>query len=308
MQMRLRMRAPVGGRLIPRHQIRERPTPQRIEFFEHGLERTSEIVALFGAERGKIAYRLTRRYPHFVGIPRPGGDKSHRMRSQINQPVFFPDFEFDIMLQQSLAHLPVIRDLLTMHLLRHRRDEGIGVNLTVGMMQGHAYLHPAIFERQYIGDIFFGGERRGTLSPHFQQQFDMIQWQSAQFAGGVLGENHHFALTVSRQCRHYRFGRIVRRLRQRWETILENGDIVISRRQFGGIAGVARHGQRIIFGRRHERTALPIACVSNPFAAKRVPAKMRIGMQRFACRAGRNNIIGDGPTAVQPKRAPVRFG
>ena len=74
---------------------------------------------------------------------------------------------------------------------RDRRDERIGVDLPVRMVQGDADLDAAVLEREHVLHFRPCAELDVPVRPDLEQQLDVRKRQRPERGTRVLGEHHH---------------------------------------------------------------------------------------------------------------------
>src|SRR5882672_10853482 len=97
-EMESAMIAAVGRRLVQRHDVRERHSPQVVELRQKTFERLGEIAQLRPAERRNARVRSLRRDEHFVGVTREVRQENYRRLVFENDspPVFAFGLEDDL--------------------------------------------------------------------------------------------------------------------------------------------------------------------------------------------------------------------
>jgi hypothetical protein len=92
-----------------------------------------------------------------------------------------------------------------------------------------------------------------------------------------------------------------------WEAVIEHRHIVLPLRQFRGKRRIFRWGKGVVFGGRHKGPPLTMAGVGYPLPPQRVPAEVRVRLNRFITRAGSFDARCNGEPAVQGEFAAIRL-
>lgn len=123
---------------------------------------------------------MPRSDPDLIGITRTDRHESDGARPFIEeaQPVAKLTV-YKIRQENSPPFLPV-GFLLGLHHGGKRRDEGIGIDLPVRMVQRDADFDPAIFKGQDIVDIIATPEFAIAIAPDLEDESDVAQGQSSQ--------------------------------------------------------------------------------------------------------------------------------
>ena len=128
---------------------------------------------------------------------------------------------------------------------RHRRDEGIGIDLSVGVMQGHAHLLTTVLEDEYVLDATASGELPVALGPDLGQAVQPIGRQGCKGAIVLVGVDDNLAEAARRRPGNHR-----------GESVLEHGGLKAGRGNLGRMLG-SRRAERAVGALRQERSRLP---------------------------------------------------
>ena len=172
--------------------------------------------------------------------------------------------------EQAAALLLLVRPGVFHLQLQLLGQEGVAVNLAVGMGHGHAHHVPPVLEDEHVLNLRVGGQRLVPLHPQVHQLDDVRGGQLGQGDGVLGGVEDHLALAVAG-------GRLE-----------EIGGHVVGRRRVGGQGGkivvvfvdvvVLRHLARaraegaVILG--HLGPSLPVGGDHDPVVGQRMLAQL----------------------------------
>ena len=165
-----------------------------------------------------------------------------------------------------------------------RRHERVGVDLPCGWCS----VTPTSTPRFSNGNTYCTSARPEldvAVGPDLEQQLEVRERQHAERRPGVLREHDDLASAAPRSGVDDRVRRIVCQRRQRREHVLEDRHLPRPLGHLGRVLRITRRGQRVVFRWREERAVLPVRGVGHPLTPQRVPAEVRVRVERRRVRA-----------------------
>lgn len=160
------------------------------------------------------------------------------------------------------------------------RDERVGEDLAVRVVQAHPDVLAEVLEAVHLLDVGQRGELGGAVRPGLHHGLGLRERERGERGVVVGGEADHLAPAA--------------RVVQRRKPVLEHRDLVVGRGDLGGPAGLGR-AERAVVGGRQQRAVLPVAGDGHPLVGERVVPQL----------AGRREVgqvtgVGRGAVGVLP--------
>ena len=249
--------------------------------------------------------RTSRCNPHLVGIARADRHERHDVIAGVDEPLrSVGEFRAQVILEQSAAVAVEVRALLGEFARGDGRHEGVGVDLPVRVVQRDADLDAPVLEREDVLHVVARAELGVAVSPDLEEQFEVPRERHGAERGlRVLREDDNLAGPEAGARVHDDLGRVVRERRQRREHVLEDRDLPRPLGHLGRVLRIARGRASGLYpgGGRNVRFCL-CAGVRDPLAAQRVPAQMRVRIERAGVRARCVERVGQRLPAVEDER------
>ena len=213
--MPLRNRPP-GGRLVHGHHVGHRDLKEPVVGPGDPLHRRDQRPPARRCQRGERLPMGPGRHMDLVGPAGIAGD--------IRDDAARVD-------QDATPSLQLIRDQPALQASwrlpaqlpgRHRRDEGIRVDLPMRVMQGDPHLLAAVLKDEHVADPAPAAEVPITIGPDLRQLRQAIGRQGGKRGLVLVGVDHHLAQPAGRTGRHHRR-----------ESVLKNGGLKMRRRNLG---------------------------------------------------------------------------
>ena len=157
------------------------------------------------------------------------------------------------------------------------------------MVERHAHLDAAILERHDILHLGVSAQARDTGRPTLRESARYGRAEGRQDSPAGSWVKTTTSQTPPPGSSRRQPGRIGGRHRERRKKILEDGHVVIARRQLGGVCRIGRRGERVVVRRRKKRAVLAVSSICDPFA--------RSGCHRICGLGGVLDCSGDGASS-----------
>jgi hypothetical protein len=268
----------VHRRLVPGGDVGRWGVVHLVDAAQQGEVEARQLVALRVVRRGEVGHVAMRQH---VYLDRPAGGERHERRPVLaaeDDPRRCP-----LGLQDSLEQVrPEAVDGVDQS-GGARGDVGVGVDLPVRVVQGHADGLAAVLEREHLLDAGQRGQRGGAIRPRLDHGAGARRRLASERAlvGGAEADDLA-AADGGAGAAESDGGEVVEAARsvlagelraERRRTVLEHGHVVVVG-NLGGV-GFGCGGERILVGGRQEHAILPGRGDGDPLSGERILAHRR---------------------------------